>query len=83
MCIYVYVHIDAFTYMRFYSYVLLHICACWRRAVSWARAGTALYRQPPTRRDLASAIRARFAPLGGVELEIPPRSPIRKPPRFD
>ena len=44
---------------------------------------TALYRQPPTRKDLASAIRGRFAPLGGVELEIPPRSPIRKPPQFD
>ena len=44
---------------------------------------TALYRQPPAREDLASAIRARFAPLGGVELEISPRSPMRKPPRFD
>ena len=44
---------------------------------------TALYHQPPARMDLASAIRARFAPLGGVELDIPPRSPIRKAPRFD
>ena len=29
--------------------------------------------------NLASAIRARFAPLGGVELELPPR----EPPRFE
>ena len=34
-------------------------------------------------KDLASAIRARFAPLGGVELELPSRGPMREPPRFD
>ena len=33
--------------------------------------------------DLGSSIRARFAPLGGVELELPPRDPIRSPPHFD
>ena len=33
--------------------------------------------------NLARAIRARFAPLGGVELEIPPREPMRELPRFD
>ena len=44
---------------------------------------TALYGQPPAQKDLANAIRARFAPLGGVELETPPRSRMRKPPRFD
>ena len=33
--------------------------------------------------NLASAIRARFSPLGGVELELPPREPAREPPRFD
>ncbi len=32
--------------------------------------------------DLARAIRARFAPLGGVELDIPPREPMRDPPRI-
>ena len=32
---------------------------------------TALYHQPPTQKDLAAAIRARFAPLGGVELINP------------
>ena len=43
----------------------------------------ALNHQQPEQENLASAIRARFAPLGGVELEIPPRSPMRKPPQFD
>ena len=43
----------------------------------------ALNHQQPEQVNLASAIRARFAPLDGVELEIPPRSPMRKPPRFD
>lgn len=43
----------------------------------------ALYRQEAGRENLASVIRARFAPLGGVDLEIPPRSPIRTPPQFD
>lgn len=33
--------------------------------------------------NLAEAIRRRFAPLGGVELEPPPRSPVRKPPSFE
>lgn len=30
--------------------------------------------------NLSRAIRARFAPLGGVELEIPPRDPMLEPP---
>ena len=33
--------------------------------------------------DLVTAIRDRFAPLGGVELEIPPRESTRDPLRFD
>ena len=32
---------------------------------------------PP--KDLGKAIRDIFAPLGGVELKIPPRGPIRDP----
>lgn len=34
-------------------------------------------------KNLAKAIRARFAPFGGVELEIPARQPIRQPPSFE
>ncbi len=36
-----------------------------------------------TPRNLVDAIRARIAPLGGVELELPPRGPAREPPSFD
>ncbi len=32
--------------------------------------------------ELVQAIRRRFAPLGGVKLELPPRGPGREPPRF-
>ena len=32
--------------------------------------------------NLAQSIRKRFGPLGGVELKIPKREPIRKPPEF-
>ena len=35
-----------------------------------------------TGRDLAEAIRRRFAPYGGVELDIPPREVGREPPDF-
>jgi antitoxin FitA len=31
--------------------------------------------------NLAELIRARFAPLGGVELPHVPREPIRRPPK--
>ena len=33
--------------------------------------------------NLYAAIRSRIAPLGGVELEIPGRQPLREPPQFD
>ncbi len=32
--------------------------------------------------DLGRAIHARFAALGGVDLELPERSPMRSPPEF-
>ena len=35
-----------------------------------------------TGRNLANAIRARIVPLGGVDLELPPREPVREPPTF-
>ena len=37
----------------------------------------------PRPQNLAEAIRARIAPLGGVDLELPPRGPAREPPTFD
>ena len=40
--------------------------------------------EPETgKENLAATIRALFAPLGGVELELPPRGPMREPPKFD
>jgi plasmid stability protein len=33
--------------------------------------------------NIAQAIRRRFAPLGGVDLVLPPREPIREPPKFE
>lgn len=36
----------------------------------------------PSGENLAELIRRRFEPLGGVELEIPPRSPSRPAPDF-
>lgn len=41
----------------------------------------ALYEnKPPV--NLAQAIRACFEPLGGVELDLPPRTPMRDPPEL-
>ena len=40
-------------------------------------------KQPVTGADLAAAIRRRFAPLGGVELELPQRQGGREPPHFE
>ena len=44
-----------------------------RDAVSDGRSGP---------RNLAAFTRRCFAPLGGVELELPPRGPMREPPDF-
>ena len=38
--------------------------------------------EAPPPKDLGRAIHARFAALGGVELELPERSPMRPPPGF-
>ena len=37
----------------------------------------------PPARHLYDRVRARFAPLGGVELDLPLRESAREPPRFD
>ena len=39
-----------------------------------------LNREPTRPANLAAAIRARFAPLGGVELPETPREGMREPP---
>jgi antitoxin FitA len=40
---------------------------------------SALSQPDQSGKDLVAAIRRRFAPLGGVDLKIPPRGPIRDP----
>jgi len=42
----------------------------------------ALGATPPVQGNLAERIRRRFAPFGGLELKLPRRDPIRKPPDF-
>jgi len=43
--------------------------------------------EPPrnelTGADLAARIRARFAPFGKIDIELPPREETREPPKFD
>ncbi|WP_149196661.1 FitA-like ribbon-helix-helix domain-containing protein [Luteimonas suaedae] len=43
---------------------------------------TALSAEPVRGESLVEAIRARVAPLGGVELDLPAREPIRTPPEL-
>jgi plasmid stability protein len=42
----------------------------------------ALAREPAPVENLADAMRRRIEPLGGVDLSLPPRGPMRKPPDF-
>jgi antitoxin FitA len=37
----------------------------------------------PAAGNLGDAIRSIVEPIGGMELDIPPRKPIREPPKFD
>ncbi len=43
---------------------------------------SALTGSPPRPGNLAESIRLLFAPLGGVELELPKRDPVRPAPKF-
>jgi antitoxin FitA len=43
---------------------------------------SALKPSPGTEKDLAAAIRKRFAGFGGIDLEAPLRDGLRKPPKF-
>ena len=44
---------------------------------------SALSVESPRHGNLAASIRARFAPMGGIELPVIPRDPMRAPPTFD
>jgi plasmid stability protein len=41
-----------------------------------------LAKEPMRRPNLAESIRRRIAPTGGVELSLPPREPVRRPPKL-
>jgi antitoxin FitA len=43
----------------------------------------AVARTRRSERNLAESIRARFAPLGGVDLPVHPRRLLREPPDFE
>lgn len=43
----------------------------------------ALAEEPKRALNLAESIRRRIQPLGGVDLELPFREPIRNPPNFE
>lgn len=43
----------------------------------------ALAEDPMPEKGLGTSIRRLFKAAGGVELDIPPRQPMREPPRFD
>jgi antitoxin FitA len=44
---------------------------------------SALTAIPPVKRNLAEAIQRRFAAYDGVNLELPQRGAMRKPPEFN
>ena len=44
---------------------------------------TALGEPAHAQRNLYERIHARFAALGGIDLDLPPRTPPREPPQFD
>ena len=44
---------------------------------------SALVASSPRPENLAESIHRLFAPLGGVELELPKREPVGPPPEFD
>ena len=44
---------------------------------------SALAAEPTRNRSLVAAIRARIEPLGGIELKIEPREPMREPVKLE
>ncbi len=43
----------------------------------------AISREAVPSKGLETAVHKLFKPFGGVDLELPPREPMREPPRFD
>ena len=58
-----------------------HGCSMEEEARNILRA--ALKQETAPTEALGTALHAIFKPFGGVTLEIPPREPMREPPRFN
>ena len=43
----------------------------------------AVAREAAPAKGLGTAIHELFKPFGGIDLNLPPREPMREPPRFD
>ena len=43
----------------------------------------AVAREAAPAKGLGTAIHVLFKPFGGIDLNLPPREPMREPPRFD
>ena len=43
----------------------------------------AVDREPAPANGLETALHELFKPFGGVDLDLPPREPMREPPRFE
>ena len=53
------------------------------RAVLRVALGCSADECAPPPADPAAAIHEPFAPLGGLELDLPPREKVREPPDYD
>jgi antitoxin FitA len=58
-----------------------HGCSMEEEAREILRSALAVI--PPVKKNLAEAIKLRFASYNGIELELPQRGAIRKPPEFN
>ena len=73
--------IDDKTKMKLRIRAAHHGCSMEEEAREILRASLNGPAAQPTE-NLAEAIRKRFAPFGGVELELPKREAMREPPDF-
>ena len=50
---------------------------------AWLILAEAVAREAAPAKGLGTAINELFKPFGGIDLDLPPREPMRKPPQFD
>jgi antitoxin FitA len=71
-------NIDEFLRSRLHQQATIHGRSMEEEA--HAILSAALATEAPQAKGLGSALNALFRPLGGIDLEIPPREPMREPP---